>query len=279
MHWLKTSHHCSVTFWPAKINRRLRYQAHHRYQPVQLHHSSTWVTRRTSPHCCRPRKLQRCRPRKLQPLEVPCLPKKLEDQISKGEFVDFSLLLPGNSDHPSFAPIRLSLEGDQGFSIPLPNFSNFGKRPKIDSLDKWLTAFGIYASVVVAKFPHKASQLFAYQRIIREAAQKFKGLACYPYDVEFRKLAAKNPALNWGERHLQLWLDKFTGLAHSVCFVCGSADHLSDLCPLSSPRPDSKRTSFPSQRGLCRGNRMRSQTVSFRTPLQSRRLWWTAWRL
>ena len=27
------------------------------------------------------------------PLEVPCLPKKLEDQISKGEFVDFSLLL------------------------------------------------------------------------------------------------------------------------------------------------------------------------------------------
>ena len=186
------------------------------------------------------------------PLEVPCLPKKLEDQISKGEFVDFSSLLPGNSDRPSFAPIRLSLEGDQGFSIPLPNFSNFGKRPKIDSLDKWLTAFGIYASVVVAKFPHKASQLFAYQRIIREAAQKFKGLAWYAYDVEFRKLAAKNPALNWGERHLQLWLDKFTGLARSVCFVCGSADHLSDLCPLSSPRPDSKRTSFSSQRGLCR---------------------------
>ena len=37
VHWLKTSHHCSVTFWPAKINRRLRYQAHHRYQRVQLH--------------------------------------------------------------------------------------------------------------------------------------------------------------------------------------------------------------------------------------------------
>ena len=128
-------------------------------------------------------------------------------------------------------------------------FSNFGKRPKIDSLDKWLTAFGIYASVVVAKFPHKASQLFAYQRIIREAAQKFKGLVWYAYDVEFRKLAAKNPALNWGERHLQLYLDKFTGLARSVCFVCGSADHLSDLCPLSSPRPDSKRTSFPANEG------------------------------
>lgn len=155
------------------------------------------------------------------------LPKKLEDQILSGEFVDFSSLLPGSSDRPSFGPIRLSVEGDQGFTIPIqPTFSNFSKRPKIDSVDKWLTAFGIYASIVVAKFPHKASQLFAYQRIIREAAQKFKGLAWYAYDIDFRKLAAKNPALNWGERHLQLWLDKFTGLARSIYFVCGAADHM-----------------------------------------------------
>ena len=60
VHWLKTSHHCSVTLWPAKPNRGLLYQAHRRYQTVQLHLCSTWVTRRTSPNCCRPRKLQRC---------------------------------------------------------------------------------------------------------------------------------------------------------------------------------------------------------------------------
>ena len=91
---------------------------------------------------------------------------------STSEFIDFSLLLPGNSDHPNFGPIRLSVEGDQGFSIPIPNFSNSGKRPKIDCIDKWLTVFGIYASVVVERFPHKALQLFAYQSIIREASQK-----------------------------------------------------------------------------------------------------------
>ncbi|CAB4035195.1 Hypothetical predicted protein [Paramuricea clavata] len=124
------------------------------------------------------------------PLDVsPSLPKRLEEQILKGEFVDFSLLLPGNSDHPSFAPIRLSVEGDQ------------------------------------------AMQLFAYQRIIREASQKLKVLTWYAYDIDFRKLAAKNPALNWGERHLQLWLDKFTGLARQICFVCGGADHMSALFP------------------------------------------------
>ena len=95
------------------------------------------------------------------PLDTSSLPKKLEDQISSGEFVDFTLLLPGNSDRPTFGPIGLSVEGNWEFSIPIPNFSNFGKRPKIDSIDKWLTAFGIYASIVVEKFPHKASQFFA----------------------------------------------------------------------------------------------------------------------
>ena len=77
------------------------------------------------------------------------------------EFVDFTLLLPGNSDRPTFGPIGLSVEGNREFSIPILNFSNSGKRPKIDSIDKWLTAFGIYASIVVEKFPHKASQFFA----------------------------------------------------------------------------------------------------------------------
>ena len=36
VHWLKTLHHCSVTFWPAKINRRLRYQAYYHYRPVHI---------------------------------------------------------------------------------------------------------------------------------------------------------------------------------------------------------------------------------------------------
>ena len=60
-------------------------------------------------------------------------------------------------------------KGYREFSISLPNFSNFGKNPKLESIDKWLTAFGNYASIAVEKFPHKGSQFFAYQRIMREA--------------------------------------------------------------------------------------------------------------
>ena len=57
-------------------------------------------------------------------LDTASLPKKLEDQILSGEFVHFTLLLPGNSDRPTFGPIHLSVKGDREFSILIPNFSN-----------------------------------------------------------------------------------------------------------------------------------------------------------
>ena len=55
-------------------------------------------------------------------LDTASLPKKLEDQILIGEFVGFTLLRPGNSDRPTFGPIRLSVEGDREFSIPYSKF-------------------------------------------------------------------------------------------------------------------------------------------------------------
>ena len=72
-------------------------------------------------------------------------------------------------------------------------------------------------------------------QIIRAASVKFQGLAWYAYDIEFRKRAAKIPGVNWGQRDMQLYLDKFTGLAQVSCFTCGSADHLAEDCPLSVP--------------------------------------------
>ena len=74
------------------------------------------------------------------------------------------------------------------------------------------------------------------KRIIHEASKKYTGLAWYAYDIAFRKLAAKNPALNRTECHPAFGSIRFPGFAGSICFVCGSADHLSDLCPVSSSR-------------------------------------------
>ena len=61
------------------------------------------------------------------------------------------------------------------------------------------------------------------------------------YDIDFRRKAAANLSLNWGE----LYLMKFTGQAKLCCSICGSGDHYSYGCSLSTLRPNN------TQRGLC----------------------------
>ena len=64
--------------------------------------------------------------------------------------------------------------------------------------------------------------------------------------MEFRKSASHNLSAKWRERDVQLYLDTFTGLPKSWCRSCGSTDHLSDTCSLSScrsqPNPTCART-------------------------------------
>ena len=87
--------------------------------------------------------------------------------------------------------------------------------------------------------------MFTYQEIIRSAQRKFAGFAWLSYDIDFRRKAAGNLSLNWGQRDTQLYLMKFTGQAKSCCSICGSGDHYSYGCSLSALGPNN------TQRGLC----------------------------
>ena len=119
--------------------------------------------------------------------------------------MDFANLLPLSSLLNDTLNSQLSLKvGEQGLTIPLPSSS---KRPRITTIDKWLDAFAIFFSALVSAHPSRASDLIAYQQLIRDAARKFPGMAWYMYDVEFRRRASHNLSLKWGERdvvnHLQ----------------------------------------------------------------------------
>ena len=67
--------------------------------------------------------------------------------------------------------------GDQGLTIPLP-FSS--KRPQITSIDRWLDVLAIYFAVIVSVYASRATDLIAYQQLIRDAARKFPGMASTP---------------------------------------------------------------------------------------------------
>ena len=170
----------------------------------------------------------------------PHLPTKTISSIRNGEYIDFNYLLSENIDgHDEHLKISFDALGS-GFSIPVSMSQH--KRQRIDSIERWLNAFNIFARVVVHFFPYKASELFVYQQAIRDAPRKFSGMAWYAYDIAFRKKAANDASISWAHRDPQLYLEKFTGLAKTACHVCGSADHFVNACPIAPTRSMQRST-------------------------------------
>ena len=168
---------------------------------------------------------------------------KTKQAILRGEYVEFDLLLPENSSlltDNELTGLSISVGGKQ---VDLPNPRK--KKTHVDSIDKWLSAFAVYCTILLTSFPRRAVEMFTYQEIIRSAQRKFAGFAWLSYDIDFRRKAAGNLSLNWGQRDTQLYLMKFTGQAKSCCSICGSGDHYSYGCSLSALRPNN------THRGLC----------------------------
>ena len=161
---------------------------------------------------------------------------KTRTAILQGEYVDFVSLLHENSTASSNISELLSLTVN-GESVPI-HLPSQGRRKKvpIDSFDRWLSAFSVFATILLSSFPHRAVEMFAYLNIIQSAHKKFLGLSWLAYDIDFRRRAARDPTLSWNKIHPQLYLEKFTGLSRSACFTCGGVDHMSHSCPLSPPR-------------------------------------------
>ncbi|XP_068251385.1 nuclease SbcCD subunit C-like [Nyctibius grandis] len=109
------------------------------------------------------------------------LAKATKERIWRGEFIDlFSLL------HTELAP-------------------EHGPRPG-DTLDQWVSAFLVYASVVCEKHPARCGAMFKYLDTIRKLHATYGGTSWMNYDEDFRRRAAKDPSLPWGDVDLDLWM-------------------------------------------------------------------------
>ena len=177
---------------------------------------------------------------------LPPVPVTLQQRILKGEYIDFSTLLP---------EVMFSV----ATSTPSPNASrSTGHPPRITSFSTWLDAWNIYIATVVAHNPGRASELLGYQRLIHSASKHFNTASWLKYDAQFRTLAASNPQLRWDSRHPDLWLDSLAIQTSSnsatrsrwPCTYCGSTYHFPDLCPRCPFRASQQDSSFNStQRG------------------------------
>lgn len=158
------------------------------------------------------------------------LDKGTEDKILRGEYIDFTSLLPDTLTRPQVPELQFRFDDSGPGSTS--NMTMVRKRkPVIDSFHKWLDAYTTYMIVLVSAYPRRSLELLKYQQAISCAATKFKGLSWLTYDEQFRRRAANDLTINWGQVDLELWTVTFSGLAKPHCLICSSPYHSQTDCP------------------------------------------------
>ena len=109
------------------------------------------------------------------------IPHKVQVAIERGEFVDLSDLL--------------------GEHLTMAGKSTKSRRATqsrcITSLDTWLEAWSLYATVLAAAKPHLAPDLLKHPSFIIRTSQKFQTYAWLQYDFQFRLKLTANSSMRW----------------------------------------------------------------------------------
>ena len=148
-----------------------------------------------------------------QQLSVP-VPTQLQQQILRGEYVDFSVLL----DKASFVDTTHTTQ------------HSMHKPPPISSFPMWMQAWNTYLTVILTHNPARALELVGYQRIITSTSQSLPLKAWFRYDSQSRTMAASNPHLRWDQRLPDLWHETVTSTTntntqHWPCPYCGAKNY------------------------------------------------------
>ena len=123
--------------------------------------------------------------------------RNLQDKILRGEYIDFSLLLPDPLDRSQSPTLQLRYEDSSAGSQGTPLTLVKRKKAVIDTFHQWLDAFISYMLVIIAAYPRQSLELIKYQQIISKAVTKFKGLAWLTYDEQFGRRAAYDLSILW----------------------------------------------------------------------------------
>ena len=112
----------------------------------------------------------------------------LYQKIKKGEYVDFSKLVP----HYRVAiedeqRLEMVIKGGQTFYVPVNNC------PAINSFVRWEQAFRVYANIYIKENPHRSSELIEYNHVIHTISSSYSWENVYQYDKDFRIHMSCNP--------------------------------------------------------------------------------------
>ena len=86
----------------------------------------------------------------------------LHDRIKRGEYVDFSQLLPRDRVHAEEGKLELVNKGGQTYFIPAVERDAGG----INNFGKWEQAFQVFTNIYVTANPSRAAELVQYNHVI-----------------------------------------------------------------------------------------------------------------
>ena len=126
----------------------------------------------------------------------------LGEKIYKGEYVDFSRLLPKDKVFHDDGRLEIVNRGGQTYFVPMMERDN---NATISNFSKWEQAFGVYSNLFFQANPGRSSELIQYNHIIFTASQTFLWDNVYNYDREFRMHGSNYPERSWAFILQQAW--------------------------------------------------------------------------
>ena len=122
------------------------------------------------------------------------------EKIAKGQYVDFSKLLPKDRILAEENE-RLELVIRQGRTFWTPMSESI----TINSYNRWEQAFHIYSDIYTRQHPHRSAELIQYNHIIHSISATYTWENVYLYDREFRLHLVKHPERSWSVILQQTW--------------------------------------------------------------------------
>ena len=132
-------------------------------------------------------------------------PTKVVQKIEKGEYVDFTDLLPKK---PSTEEPTISELAEEGIVVVTQSRHMKGQKKPIQDIATWVEAFLTFATVRNRKYPAHTNDLLAYGALVVRGARDYKGPVWLSYDFQYRRLAAARGNFgDWGKKDVSLWSD------------------------------------------------------------------------
>ena len=129
----------------------------------------------------------------------PPVPKKLAEQIWKGEYIELRELLPSQLGAPQ--PTILDLFG----KAEKPR-----QKKEISSIQEWILAFNALVVIIAQRQPERVPDLLAYSSLITRASIDYEDMPWLAYDAHFRRQAAARPQSRWAQLDSSLWTVYFS---------------------------------------------------------------------